>query len=161
MNPRLKTSKKWTTLPKDFLKQIEKVFYENFSKELKKGSLILEGRVYSNEIMLRVGINNKGRLRQDNFEVSMDYGSSQDEAIECIHMCVDVAASMMADFFETQSKDEELDFPIEWQQHDFKKKKVYLRYTTENSDLEEQADRFLGKFDDKLVKGADTEDEDE
>src|SRR5437868_1933223 len=99
MQPRLKTSKKWTAFPKEYVDQIQTVFHENFSVQLTGNKLVIEGRIYPSEVMLRVGINEKGRLRQANFEVSMDYNANKKDAVERIHNCIDAAASMMTDYF--------------------------------------------------------------
>lgn len=156
MQPRLKTSKKWTAFPKEYVEQIESVFQENFSDLLTDYKLLIEGRIYQAEVMLRVGLAQKGRLSQANFEVSMDYNPNEKDAIDRIHNCVDAAASMMMDYLET---DGESEFPRTWQEYPFQGKKLYLQFTTENPDLEAQADALLGEDSDSLYHDAeDTED---
>ncbi|MEZ0391500.1 MAG: hypothetical protein ACAH59_04745 [Pseudobdellovibrionaceae bacterium] len=150
MNPRLKTSKKSTSFPKEFLAQIEEVFSENFKAHLKHSKLVVEGRIYTEEILLRVGIREKGRLSQANFEVSMNYSPKSKDALERIHDCVDALASMMNEYF--TSAEEEADFPRTWQEYEFNKQKLFLQFTTENSDLEAQADALLGKSFEEMVK---------
>ncbi len=142
MIPRLKTSKKWTAFPKEYLSQIEEVFTSTFKKQLHGSQLIVEGRIYTEEILLRVGVREKGRLAQSNFEVSMNYSPKTKDAVERIHDCIDAAASMMNDFF---GSPEETDFPRSWQEFEFNKRPLYLQFSTENSDLEAQADALLGK----------------
>jgi hypothetical protein len=157
MNPRLKTSKKSTAFPKEYLTQIEEVFSENFKAQLKGSQLIVEGRIYPEEILLRVGIREKGRLAQSNFEVSMNYSAKQKDAVERIHDCIDAAASMMNEFF--QAGESEADFPRTWQEYEFNKRAVYLQFSTENSDLEAQADAILGKsFEQMVQEDAESED---
>lgn len=141
MNPRLKSSKKWTSFPKEYLKQIETVFKDNFSQYLDNADLIIEGRIYPEEIMLRVGYLEKGRLVQANFEVSVDYSSEGEEALKSIHSCVDAAASMMMEYLEN---DGDVDFPYTWKEYPFQGKKVYLQYSSINTSLEEQANKLLG-----------------
>lgn len=126
MQPRLKTSKKWTAFPKEYVEQIESVFQENFSDLLTDYKLLIEGRIYQAEVMLRVGLAQKGRLSQANFEVSMDYNPNEKDAIDRIHNCVDAAASMMMDYLET---DGESEFPRTWQEYPFQGKKLYLQFT--------------------------------
>lgn len=150
MQPRLKTSKKWTAFPKEYVEQIQTVFHKNFSAQLTGKKLIIEGRIYPSEILLRVGISEKGHLRQANFEVSMDYGAKEKDAIERIHNCIDAAASMMMDYFEPKSEGE-VEFPRTWQEYPFQGKKLFLQFTTENSDLEAQANALLGEDTDALV----------
>lgn len=159
MNPRLKTSKKWTAFPKEYQKQIEEVFRENFKKQLGDHRLLVEGRIYSEEILLRIGIQEKGRLAQTNFEVSMNYSAKTKDAVERIHDCIDAAASMMSEYYEAQG---EIDFPRLWKEYEFNGRKLYLQFSTENSDLEAQADALLGQeFNDQLMKEEASSDSDD
>lgn len=156
MTPRLKNSKKWTAFPPDFNEQIREAFTETFVNEMKKGELIIEGRIYPGEILLRVGYLEKGGLRQNNFEVSVDY--KQDQAVDRIQDAIDAAASMMADFFDAEG---DIDFPRDWKEYDFENQKVYCQYTTVNSKLEAEADKLLGVTDENLVKGSDDDENEE
>lgn len=157
MQPRLKSSKKWTAFPKEYADQIQSVFKENFAKELAQSKLVVDGRIYPAEILLRVGFNDKGRLSQPNFEVSMNYTPSKKDAVERIHNCIDAAAAMMAEYFE---KDGEIEFPLIWEEQPFQGQKVFLQYNTENSDLEAQANALLGDAgEEALVQGEDAADE--
>ncbi|MFN7729124.1 MAG: hypothetical protein ACK5P7_08215 [Bdellovibrio sp.] len=153
MEPRLKTSKKWTAFPGDFIVQIKDAFLENFGPQLKGYDLLVEGRIYPKEIVLQVGFVEKKALRQNNFEVSIEYKT--DEAVDRIHDAIDVSASMVADYFENAG---EMEYPGEWQEFEFEKLKVFCRHTRVNTKLEEEADRLLGLDDAGLVRG---EDEDE
>ncbi|MBS1971868.1 MAG: hypothetical protein JSU04_16270 [Bdellovibrionales bacterium] len=148
MQPRLKTSKKWTAFPKEYTEQIESVFQENFSDLLGSNKLVIEGRIYPAEVMLRVGLAQPGRISQANFEASMDYDPQKKDAVDRIHNCIDATASMMMDYFES---DGESEFPRTWQEFPFNGVKVYLQFTTENTDLEAQANALLGEDDDSLV----------
>lgn len=154
MNPRLPTSKKWTAFPGDFIEQIKGAFQENFPKELAKCSLSVDGRIYSQEIVLRVGFSEAGSIRQNNFEVSIDY--KKDEAVDRIHDAIDIAASMMADYIEAEG---EIDFPKEWQEFEFENLKVFCRHSTVNTKLENEADRILGLSDDSLVHEEESEED--
>lgn len=148
MQPRLKTSKKWTAFPKEYQEQIESVFHENFSDLLGSNKLVIEGRIYPAEVMLRVGLAQPGRLSQANFEASMDYDPEKKDAVDRIHNCIDATASMMMDYFEN---DGEAEFPRTWAEYPFNGKKVFLQFTTENTDLEAQANALLGADEDSLV----------
>lgn len=149
MNPRLKSSKKWTAFPREYTEQILNVFRENFGEQLRDSKLVIEGRIYPEEVMLRVGIAKQGQLRQTNFEVSMDHSPKAKDTIERIHNCVDAAASMMMDFFENE---EGVDFPKTWKEYPFQEKTIYLQSSTENTELEAEADRLLGLDDGGLLK---------
>lgn len=148
MEPRLKSSKKWTAFPKEYTEQILKVFGENFAPQLGQDTLTVEGRIYTTEVVLRVGIRRVGQLKQPNFEVSMDYSPVAKDAIERIHNCIDAAASMMLDYLE----DEDVDFPKAWKPFPFQDVTVYLRFSTVNTELEDAAARLLGEDAEGLVK---------
>ena len=153
MNPRLKSSKKWTAFPKEYSDQIQTVFKENFAQYLDGADLIVEGRIYPEEVTLRVGYLEKGRLTQANFEVSMNYSSEQQDTVQRIHNCIDAAASMMLEYLET---DGEVDFPYVWKEIPFQGKKLFMQFNTENSSLEAEANRLLGLEEGTLL----TEEED-
>lgn len=156
MQPRLKSSKKWTSFPKEYAEQIQGVFSENFKQQLQGKKLVIEGRIYPEEVMLRVGIQKSGELRQTNFEVSMDYSPKEKDALERIHNCVDAAASMMMDYFEGEG---DVDFPLSWTSYPFQKQTIYLKTSSENSELEAAANKLLGVEDDALVQETDDDEE--
>lgn len=141
MKPRLKTSKKWTTFPGDYISQIEDVFKQAFGEKLKIYKMMIEGRIYTDEILLRVGLLEKGRLQQANFEVSMPYSRTKQDAQDRIHNCIDAAASMMNEWLET---DGEAEFPRSWKEFEFEKKRLFVQFTTDNSELEAKANELLG-----------------
>lgn len=158
MTPRLKSSKKWTSFPKEYAEQILNVFKENFAAYIDEDSeLIIEGKIYQEEITLRVGYREAGRLAQANFETSISYSSESNDALEKIHNSVDAAASMMMEYFET---DGETDFPYTWKEIPFKKTKIYLRFSTENSELEAEANKLLGVTENDIYNEEDPNDED-
>lgn len=152
MNPRLKSSKKWTSFPKEYSDQIQTVFKENFAQDLDSEDLLVEGRIYSEEVVLRVGIHKSDRLAQANFDVSMNYSQSEQDAISRIHNCVDVVASMMTEYFEQEG---EVDFPYTWKEFTFQGKKVFLKFSSENSSLEAEANRLLGLDPEGLIQEED------
>ena len=149
MKPRLTNSKKWTAIPQDYIQQIKDVFSEEFSQFLDGADLLIEGRIYPEEILLRVGFLEKGRLKQNNFEVSMGYTRKQADAIEKIGSCIDAAASMMSEYFE---KEGAVEIPYTWQEFDFGQQKIFVQYSTTNTSLEAKADELLGEKADELVK---------
>lgn len=150
MIPRLKSSNKWTDFPKEYLNQIKDVFSQGFAKNLKNHKLIVQGRIYPSELILRVGCLEQGRLMQANFEVSVGYDAKKQNILDCIHTGVDAAASMMQEYFEKQGH---VDFPRQWKEYDFNQTKVYLQFSTVNTDLEAQANELLGEnFGDLVVE---------
>ena len=159
MNPRLKSSKKWTAFPKEYSDQIQSVFKENFAQYLENANLIIEGRIYPEEILLRVGVLEKGRLAQLNFEISMNYSREQQDTVERIHNCIDAAASMMVEYFEEEGK---VDFPYVWKEIPFQGKKLFMQFNSENSSLESEANKLLGVAEgEELVNDEEAEAQDE
>lgn len=141
MQPRLKTSKISTDLPKDLLKQIKEIFIETFSDHLKKAQVVTEGRIYSNEVLLRIGATQDKQLKQINFLVSMDYKQGKDQVMNMIHTGFDVLATLFDDYFSNQDDE---DLPRQWTEMNAEGQKVYIMYSTVNDKLENEADKLLG-----------------
>ena len=155
MKPRKKESKKWSGLPPELTKQIQAVFDENFKTQLDGKILKVEGRIYPTEVLMRIGINRKGELRFQNFEVSVDHEPQKQNTVAQIQLAVDAIASLMMDYFDN---DEDHEMPYLWQEFPFEKQKVWLQYSSVNTDLEAEANRLLGiKEEEALLK--ETEDE--
>lgn len=154
MEPRLKSSHKWTSLPGEILKQIREIFAQAFPEEAKVGRFLVEGRIFKEELLIRVGYNEHGRLKQDNFEVSIEYKADKDNMMKMVHLAIDVCATLMNELFE---EGEDVDFPRTWSEFDVEKRKVYVLYNGINSDLEKQADEILGKSNKDLIQGEDEE----
>lgn len=155
MEPRLKTSKKWTSFPNEYLKQIQTVFNKSFKLHLESGKILTEGRIYKEELLLKVGFLENGNIKQSNFEISIQYDKNKENAVQLIYLMIDVAATMMDEFFMAEV---DHDFPRTWQDYDVEGKKVFLQFSTTNDELENEADRILGiDKSDELVQ----QDEDE
>lgn len=152
MKPRLGSSKKWTPFPAEFSEQVREAFHQNFNDLVSQGSFHIEGRIYTEEILLRVGYRKNGGLRQANFEVSLQYSQQKQDAVEKIHYCIDAAASMLLEYIE---KDGDVDFPLLWKEFPFQEQRVFLQYSTVNTDLESQANKLLGEADASLVQEGD------
>lgn len=157
MHPRKKESKKWSLIPAEFSGQIQTVFEQNFQNFLKDQSIKVQGRIYPTEIVLRVGLHKKGELRHRNFEVSLDHSSVQQNTIQKIHLAVDAIGSLMIEYFEAE---ETVDLPYVWREVPFEKEAVYFQFTTENPDLEEEANKLLGATKNNLINEDENEDED-
>lgn len=141
MDGRKPTSKKWTAFPEEYLGQINNVFKDAFGRELGSSTLKVEGRIYPEEICLRVGFREPQSLRQNNFEISTDFDPAQENALEKIYACIDGVASVLATYFEGQNPDS---MPIQWKPFKFEKQVLYFQFSTANTDLENEADRLLG-----------------
>ncbi len=82
------------------LEQIRQVFQDHF-----QGQWVVDGRIYSEEILLRVGRQKPGQLAQVNIEVSVDFYSSEENGQECIDALIDAAATLMTDFLAQKEQD--------------------------------------------------------
>ncbi|AZZ36865.1 hypothetical protein CIK05_08700 [Bdellovibrio sp. qaytius] len=160
MKPRYKISQKWTAFPAEFSEQIRLVFVQNFEKELGKTmSLSVDGRIFQKEITLRIGIHSKGQLKHFNFEASIDLppnpANDENKIFETISVAVDALASLVAEYFEN---DCEIEMPFTWTESKVDGKSVWIQHSTENPDLEAEANRLLGLEDDEgVLKDADEE----
>lgn len=156
MSPRLNSSKKWTALPPELIEQILSVFSEAFEKQRAVGQFIAEGRIYTSELLFRIGYVESGRLKQVNFEVSIDFNSSKQNALEQVHLAIDCAASMIENYF----ADEETfaDMPTIWKAVEIEGRRIYVQVSTENTQLESEANKLLGEtHEEALVIGDDGE----
>src|SRR5690606_2175681 len=70
--------------------------------------------------------------------------------LNTLHICVDAAASLMAEHFESKG---ELELPYSWTEYPFEGKKVWLQFSTTNTQLEKQANELLGEWNEGLVQG--------
>jgi hypothetical protein len=168
--PRLATSRQWTTLPADFLKKVRAVFEGQFPIETDNGEFIVEGRIYPSEIIVRVGYLENGRLKQVNFEASMDltekptmpsgevedpkeHAERESKTMENLYVCIDALGSLLEEYFEIGDDEEEgMDIDVHWRPFDFEGDTVYLQTSTVNTRLEEEADRILGLAEKRLFQ---------
>ena len=84
MEPTLKSSIKWVALPKEYCQVVREIFESNYSEKMQGGELLVEGRIYREEIVLRVGYLPQGSIRQSNFEGSVDFYLQKEKAMECL-----------------------------------------------------------------------------
>ena len=164
MKPRYKISQKWTAFPAEFAEQIRLVFVQNFEKQLGKTmSLSVDGRIFQKEITLRIGLHSKGDLKHFNFEASIDLppnpAKDENKIFETISVAVDALAGLVADYFEN---DQDIEVPYVWTESKVDGKSVWIQHSTENPDLEAEANRLLGlEDDDGILKEADDEKSDD
>jgi hypothetical protein len=141
MEPRRKTNKKVrsTSLPAEYVKSIKDVLKKAFQKKLGKREIFVEGRMFPEELILCVGyVPDAAGLRQINFEASIDHKTK--DLVDKMGVCLDAISSMMDQHLD----DEDMELPIEWTEYDFEKKKVFLRSTSRNTNLENEANKILG-----------------
>lgn len=166
LTPRLGSSKTWTPLPAEFIEKVQSVFQNEFKVEAARGEFLVEGRIYPEEVLMRVGYLESGRLKQINFEASMDLprrdaqknqeqgevaDSQKKSSLDRLYLCIDALGSVMDEYFEAGEEEEDIDIPRTWAPFDFEGDEVYLQYSTVNTKLEEEADRLLGLIDKQLV----------
>lgn len=145
MTPRNPTSKNWTALPQEFCQKAASVLTQNFTAEGEHGEFFVDGRIYPSEIIMRAGFIEKDRLKQTNFEVSMEHAPSE-PAMEKLFLGVDVLGSVFETHFEYLREEEidDVEYPVNWEEFDFDDTKVFLRFSTVNTRLEAEANKLLG-----------------
>lgn len=195
LTPRLPTSTTWTNLPSEFSAKIKTIFENQFKVEAGYGEFMVDGRIYPDEVVIRIGFLEEGRLKQINFEASIDlpkvdaedensaggYGldgmdrvsstsafrmendgpvlTSQSRTMNRIYVCIDALGSSLEEYFEEGDEDRGTDIPLFWNKYDFENDEVYMKSSTVNTRLEEEADRLLGLLADSLLnEEASTED---
>jgi hypothetical protein len=167
MNPRLTSSKTWTHFPEEFLEQVQDLVAETFEEHLIDGAgLHLEGRIYPEEILFRLGIKIEGQLKQNNFEVSALYNPNSQNAKKIMHHCIEAAASMMAEYFDwynlsqnhEDQQSSDIDFPRTWTEFNFEGTPLFVQHSTVNTALEAEADKILGSAASNLVRSTESED---
>jgi hypothetical protein len=157
------------------LVNLQSIFRNQFKAEAKRGEFVVEGRIYPQELVMRVGYLENGRLKQVNFEASVDLKSptspnaelddmtGQDsETMERVYVCIDALGSLMEEYLTLSAEDdleEEMDVPDRWREFDFEGEAVFIQKSFVNTSLEAEADRLLGITDDRLFHEA-TEGED-
>jgi hypothetical protein len=173
--PRLPNSTQSTDLPQDFRSRAAEVFRATFPDEAELGEFVVDGRIYPNEVLLRLGYLPQDQIRQINFEASVDYDTKKLEergltTMEPLFLCVDVLGAVMEEHFADAAKEDnefddlssddltEMDgldeveeeslfgdrYPLEWTEIDFEGETVFLKFSTINTRLEDEADRLLG-----------------
>ncbi len=151
MDARLKTSTQWSPFPEELCEQMTEVLTDRFSDEydLESAQFVVEGFIYKEEIIGRYGIRTEGQLKQHNFEISIEYNSEKEKALEVIQNSMDVVEHLFTEFLEDDMEDSEL--LKTWQTLPYEKKMYFYRYSTVNSALEEEADKWLSEYEKKLV----------
>lgn len=158
MEPRLSTSRKWSPLPKELIQQIQSVFKQTFHAELEGRTVEAAGKIFPEEILVEVGVRQAAKLKQANFVVSIAYNQRKDNVLKLLHLAVDAVASLFEQYF---AAEDDADFPRSWEEVDFENRKIYVVYHTVNSELESEADRWLGLSKSEEVAQGDWDDAEE
>lgn len=148
MDPRNSSSlkHKYQPVPKDFLKLVKETFQEKHADFLADKTLIVDGAIFPDELILVVGLKNKNeKIRQINFECSLDYkvdyeNDDDGKVLEKIHLGIDALDAMFAEYAEA---DGDIEMPKLWTEFDFEDQKIFLKSSSDNIELEKAADEFL------------------
>lgn len=152
MQPRLSSSRKWTAIPRELTVQIKTVFKQSFQQHIGKGTVLADGRIYPEEILISVGVKKPDeKLKESHWLVSIGYAKGKDDVIKILNLAVDAAGSLFEQLFTSEN---DHDFPRVWTEVDFEGRKIYVQYSTVNEELEAAADKILGVGgDDSLAQG--------
>jgi len=142
MHPRLPSSKKSTEFPPDYVHLIKDLINKNFKRLSREYSIHVAGRIYKEEIITQIGFRTKGGIKQVNFEASIEYSLKPNNIMDQIYLSIDALGAMIQQYFEA---DGDIEMPKEWYEFDFENKKIFLRMTSENTDLEARANELLQK----------------
>ena len=151
LESRKNKSSKSTKLPTEFSKQISDVFNEHFKKQVSGQPILVDSLLTGDEVVVRIGYNPKDtKLRQHNFEVSLDYDQKPaTNLVSSVHLAIDALANILQEHLEKPNQD----FSPTWTAMTLEKREFFYRYTAENSELEKQANELLGIDEqDSLVK---------
>lgn len=152
MDPRNSGSSKhkYQPVPKDFLKLVQETFQEKYAEFLADKTLIVDGAIYPDELILAIGLRNKDeKVRQVNFESSLDYrvdyeADENHGVLEKIHLSIDALDAMFAEYVEAGG---DLEMPTLWTAFEFEDTKIYLKSSKDNMELDKMADEFLREHD--------------
>ncbi len=150
MKPRLESSLEWTAFPAEFIEKIIEVFENTYPSQKAQGQFFVDGRFYQSEILFKVGFLQNGRLRQHNFLFSVEFDPKKQNARDLIIQFMDPMGAYLDDFF--SGKTDEEDYPIQWKEVEFGELQYAFMYSTENTQLEAEADRLLGIDNSELYK---------
>lgn len=108
-NPRLSSSVKWTEVPQEFLAKIRQVFENQFKTQAGAGEFLVAGQIYPEEVLLRVGYVETGRLKQINFEASMDIKGASSKAFAAAETDITADGETLAGSFAARREAEMAD----------------------------------------------------
>lgn len=165
MERRKDTPSRPTKLPEDYLKMVERVFNQNFKKELlAKETFIVFGELHPDEVVLAISLKHDGPLQMTTCYASVDYppkrppSEKPPQALQnvqdSINICVDAVASFFQTYFsEGRPVDYDSEYRQSWTQVELEKNKpVFLKINRDNTELDAQADEILKKDEEEQRK---------
>lgn len=149
--PRKKESTQWTPLPEELQTQIEEVFQEQFAEEYDLGSFrfLCQGQIYKEEVVIRVGLNSPKQLKQHNFDLSLSMDKKESSPLALIQKGINYFSAPFTELLEEDFNDRE--FSREWIPIEKASHQAHIKYCTDNSLLDQEADRLLDEYEKKLV----------
>ncbi len=141
MTPRDEKNTAYTTFPEELLIAVQDHFTEEFLNEAESGDFFSFGRIYQNEIVLRVGYLKKGSISQVNFDTSTESSNSQAGIITSIEDLVFGTKELFVDYFKNKNLEH---FSYHWNPLN-SSSKVHYKFDATNTGLESQADALLGE----------------
>lgn len=135
--------KKYSSTPEDLNNLIKETLVESSDAALETETqkVNVRGRIYPEEIILKVSINEGGALRCHNFSGSMDHDVDAGDIIDRMQNLMEALSSMISEYFDAEG---DIDMPLDWHEYDFENRKLHLMYSTENDEIERQAEALLG-----------------
>jgi len=154
LQPRRRQVKVPQSLPTDFIKNIAKLFNDQFKKEKGGASFSIYGGLYNDEALLCISLAEAGKLLAASLYFSADLGKSvavkPEQVTNLLKSMVDLAASWFAQSFtgrETTGLEAILealeDLERGWQKVKWEKRDIYVKVNRANQTLEAAADRIL------------------
>ncbi len=152
ISPRKKQVKQPTSLPKDFVNSVVKLFNQQSGKQKKEADFLVYADLYMNEVVLCVSLTHPKSLRAATIYLSMDLTKDISEKPELVteklKVMVDVAASWFAQSLEAgKGLDSVLeamkDAPNLWETFTWEKEELFVKLNRDNHALENAANKFL------------------
>lgn len=144
MNPRLPTSKKWTSVPPEFLQQIRESLEKLWGEKNPGTKFFAEGRIFPQEIVARIGILAPGRLAQSNFEISSEL-NPKEPLMEQLTAAFDAALALGDEYLTAGEEANSGLYPRLWKEFKYAGKSHFFQFSTVNTELEAEANRWLGE----------------
>jgi len=143
-----------TTLPKDFLTNVSKLFKKEFQKKLKGETFLVYGDLYAGEVILCVSLSHPKSLRAASMHISADMpkdmAEQPEKVTERLKGMVDVASSWFAQSLENGEGLDSVfaamaDIEPTWQELDWEGAALFVKINRDNYVLERAADDLLKK----------------
>lgn len=141
--PRIEASNRHSpqSLPPDLVTMISDSMRQKYDYFQNKDLLVL-GAIYPEEIILSIGYRNRDSLRQLNFECSLDI--EQENPMDIFHLGADAIDGMIQEYIESEG---DIELPLNWTEFDFENKKIFLKTSRVNTDIENLTLEFLKEHD--------------